>query len=352
MLEALIKQQDVAIDRTDERAVGADLDGDGELGSAQRVAFRYGPRAASPMRYLGLAGREQASGSLALAPGLFPPGTEFLHSVRYLALDAEGRAQAAPRMKELRYARKHHYKTYSVLIDQAQREAKEEALNPDRPELFVGDAERGLSNALGWVYQGFIEDGDGELRPQDYEETLFCMGCHSGISATDDGAFTFGRKHEHGPAHGYYAMGTAPAADAAWPDPPRRDGLPEYATYLRNNHAGDEYRANDEVLHKFFDAEGAERPAAFAQLARDVRSLLLPSAARALLLDKAYWLLVKEQSFTRGRDALLAPAVNVLSSVKAGEPTGVTHALAAPRLATPASRSAPERGRIATRPRR
>jgi hypothetical protein len=336
IVEVLVKGHAVAIERTDERPLGEDLDGDGSLGWAMRVAFRFRPGEPLSMHYVGAAARQQVAGQVHLAPGLFPEGTEFLHSVRYLAIDAQGVPAPSPRMKELRYARKHHFKTYSTLIDRAQREAKEEALDPDRPDRFFGDAEHGLSTDLGWAYQGFIEDPGGQLRPQTYEETLYCMGCHANLSATDDGAFAFGRKREDGPTHGYSEMG-APGGGVL-PDPLRADGLPEYATYLRQNRAGDEYRANDEVLARFFDEHGAERADAFARLAADIGTLLLPSRQRALALDKAYWLLVREQSFAAGRDALLEPAQHVLRTVPSGQPTGVVTPVAAPRLSPGASR--------------
>ena len=44
---------------------------------------------------------------------------------------------------------------------------------------------------------------------------------------------------------------------------------------------------------------------------RDLAWLLAPSRARALALDKAYLAVVREQSFTRGRDAVLRPATRV-----------------------------------------
>lgn len=331
IIEALVRRADVTIDPIDERPLGFDLDGDGELGRAERVAFRFEPLAGVTMSYVGRARAELAAGKLHLAAGLLPEGTEFLHSVRYLAVDASGQVRAAPRMKELRYAKKRLFLPYAALADHAQREAKEEALNPDRPDRFLGDAEHGLSNGAGWSYQGFIEDRTGELRPQSYEETLFCAGCHGRLGVTTDGVFAFPRKLERGPARGWYHFSTAP--DAPLPDPPRADGRPEYATYLEQNPSGDEFRANDEVLAKFFGAAGAPRPEAFAALARDVRTLFLPTPARALALDKAYWLVVREQSFSAGRDALLGPAANVLREVAPGTPTGIETPLANPGLA-------------------
>lgn len=330
VVEAMIRRADVPVAPVDERALGVDLDRDGLLGEARSIHYAYRPRDPESMHYVGAAGAEQRRGRLRIAPGLFPAGTEFLHSVRYLALDAEGRVRAAPRMKELRYARKSRWLSYAELQDHAQREAKEAALNPDRPELFHGDAERGLQNAIGWVYQGFIEDERGELRPQTHEETLSCMGCHGGLSATEDSAFAFARKLQTGPAFGWHP----PRWDTREPvpDPMRADGEPEYASYLKLNPEGDGYRSNDEVREHFFDPAGKPRRAAFDALSRDVNELLLPSPARALKLNKAYRVLVREQSFVHGRDAVLAPRAKVLRDVPGGSSTGIEHAEQAPRL--------------------
>jgi len=37
-----------------------------------------------------------------------------------------------------------------------------------------------------WVYAGFIEDANGQLRPQRYEERVFCVSCHGGIGGNRD----------------------------------------------------------------------------------------------------------------------------------------------------------------------
>lgn len=50
----------------------------------------------------------------------------------------------------------------------------------------------------------------------------------------------------------------------------------------------------------------------------DLSVLVAPSRARALALDKAYREVVREQSFARGRDAILAPARNVHLSITNG----------------------------------
>jgi hypothetical protein len=97
---------------------------------------------------------------------------------------------------------------------------------------------------------------------------------------------------------------------------------PEALTYLRRVGGGDEFRANDEMLARFFPAgrldEAAVRRAA-AGGDRDLAWLLAPSRARALALAKVYREIVREQSFERGRDALLLPAVNVHKKIENGD---------------------------------
>jgi hypothetical protein len=92
---------------------------------------------------------------------------------------------------------------------------------------------------------------------------------------------------------------------------------------LTENGAGDELRENEEVLARFFDVRGQLRPDAVAHLHADIATLLLPSPERALDLDRAYKAIVDEQSFVRGRDAVLAPANNVYEHPPIGEKTGV-----------------------------
>ena len=336
IVEALIKRADIAIPETDETRLGVDLDRDGKLGTTTRVAYRWNPLQQDNMRYVGKAQTLQAAGQLHLAAGLFPEGTEFLHSVRYLAVDANGKVQPAPRMKELRYSRKSYWMSYADLQLRAKQEAKDKDLNPDRPELYGGNAETGLANSVGWQYQGFIEDQNGALRPQSYEETLFCMGCHTGLSATEDGTFAFPRKLVSGAANGWRQWGIGgSAAQAPLPDAKRRDGRLEFGTYLHNNGAGDEFRANSEVRNKFFASDGSPVASQFAALENNVNVLLLPSAQRARTLNKAYRALVREQSFRLGRDPMITPAVNVHKSVVQGESTGILEAQTAPRLALP-----------------
>src|SRR5262249_8060192 len=106
-------------------------------------------------------------------------------------------------------------------------------------------------------------------------------------------------------------------------EPRSRAGVYEYSQYLLEAQGGDDFAENDEVLRRFFDAEGALRPAAISQLHHDVTLLLLPSPERALALDRAYLATVREQSFARGRDTLIYALRNVVEAASPNERTGI-----------------------------
>lgn len=315
ILESLITQADVTIPATDEVPLGVDLDRDGKLGTATRIAFAFDPRNGVDMSWVGRARDELADGRLHLAALLFPEGTEFVHSVRYLDVAADGSVGAAARLKELRYARKTGWRSYTTLMQQAQQEMKEAVGNPDDPERFFGDIESGVANGKGWRLQGFIEAADGSLRPQTYEESLTCVGCHGAIGRGVDSIISFPRKVPDG---GWYHW------DATHPLGALADGDGEYAHYLRRNGAADEFRANAEAWGRFADASGRLEERRLLGLRTGVGELTEPSAGRALALDKAYRLLVEEQSFAQGRLPVLAPLdATVHREVEPGTATGI-----------------------------
>jgi len=322
IVEAVVRRREVSIDATDERRHGVDLDRDGTLGEARVVAYDWAPLEGREMSYVGAAREAQARGEVHLAGGLFPEGTEFLHSVRYLDVDDDGGITLAARMKELRYARKDFWQTYADLEEMVMAEIRERRGQPDRPRQVLGDAEHGVANGMGWTFQGFIEDADGDLRPQSYEESVFCVGCHGGAGVTTDAIFSFARRF--GPEAfqgGWYHWSQRGLKGV--PERRRADGRGEYSVYLERNGAGDEFRGNAEVLARFFAADGTLRPDRAALLADDVTVLLHPSRARALALNKAYKLIVEEQSFALGRDALPTPAVHVHKRLDPDQPTGI-----------------------------
>lgn len=280
-----------ASDALDEVAVGYDLDGDGVLGVAREIV-------GLPARYFGGAAGE------AVRRNVYPEGTEFLHSVRYLDPDAPG--LFAARMKELRYARK-----VEALDRWAMQRAYEEEHNArqeGRTPRYTGSPMVGLRGDFGWQLQGFIEDAAGRLRLQTAEEHRFCMGCHNGIGVTVDQTFSFPRQVPGARGWGYQTLAGMQDAPLAGHEEP------EFLTYMRRVGGGDELRANTEMLTRFFPG-GALDEATVRRAApggdRDLAWLLAPSRTRALALNKAYWLVVREQSFNYGRDAVVAPAERV-----------------------------------------
>jgi hypothetical protein len=290
---------DLPTEALDERLAGFDLDGDGRLAQAARIA-------ALPAHYAG------AAANLPVKRYAYPVGTEFMHGVYYLDPDAPD--LRARRLKELRYSRKIFQLDDAHLAQKFAEDAREMATGGW--PYFGGDAFSGIFSEYGWQLQAYIEQADGRLRLQTREEQMFCMGCHSGIGVTVDASFSLPRKAPGAAGWGYASLAGMRDVPQAGSDEP------EYLRYLRRARGGDEYRANDEMLARWFP-HGALDEAAVRRA--DVRALILPSRARALALDKAYRALVATQDFAHGRDALLAPAANVLRRVDGAE-TGLREA--------------------------
>jgi len=295
------KRVDRAVEPVDEWLLGFDLDGDGALGIAARIRKL-------PPHYAGKAA------SIAVVAQSYPLGTELLHSVRYLDPDAP--TQMAARMKELRYMRKVENPDDWGRLRAYEREANEKA--EGHLPKYQGDIEMGFLTPWGWQLQGYIEDARGALRVQTDEEHRFCMGCHGNIGVTIDHVFSFTRK--------------VPGADGWRPQDLRGlhdraevgHAAPELVTYFTRVQGGDERRSNEELLARFVPngqvAEAELRRAAVGG-DRDLAWALFPTRGRALALDKAYLAVVREQSYTRGRDAVLAPAKRVhprIDSVETG----------------------------------
>lgn len=287
------------VEPLDETLAGVDLDGDGQLTAAvtrlQRLPSYYvgGAQAIPVVRYL------------------YPRGTEFLHTVRYL--DPDQPTWLSSRMKEVRYARKVQwldpsavYRAYAY-----ERQAKARGLLP----TYTGSPLTGLRNSFGWQFQGFIEDAAGRLRVQTEEEHRFCMGCHSSLGVTVDQTFALARKIPG-------AAGWRPQDVRDIPDVPQHGHLePELLTYLRRVLGGDEFRANTEMQQRFFpagvlDAALVRRAAPGGD--QDLAWAILPSRPRALALNRAYMALVPTQTFALGRDTLLAPPVHVHRVIRNG----------------------------------
>ena len=323
IVEALVTRSDVPIAEVDENELGVDLDLDGRLETATKVVFDGARDGATRMRYVGRAGLAQAAGEFPIAPGLFPVGTEFLHTVRYLDVADDGAVGLAARMKEVRYARKNEWLSYKRLAVHAADDALERAQSPDGARDVPWGREAGIPNGQGWVFQAFIEDRDGALRPQWYEEMAACVGCHGGIGATTDSIFSFPRKLPPSAVAGGWFHWSQHGLNGIH-EPRTADGHYEYARYLAEAGAGDELRENEEVIARFFDPRGELREGELASLHDDIARLLLPTPQRALDLDRAYEVLVERQAYAAGRDAVLRPSLHVLRSVTLGGSTGIS----------------------------
>ncbi|MCB1757342.1 MAG: hypothetical protein KDJ38_17595, partial [Gammaproteobacteria bacterium] len=329
LAEAMIRRETVAIEAVDESRLNVDLDKNGTLNIATEVVYDWAPLEGREMAWVGRARTEQLAGEQPMSAGLLPYQTEFLHTVRYIETGNDD-IRLSPRLKELRYARKTGWRNYGQLEAQVAAEEKEKHDFPDRLRTLWGDMEYGLSNNQGWIYQGFIEDAVGDLRPQTYEETVFCMGCHGGMGATTDGVFAFPRKLDSDTFQSGWYHWTQKSIEGQ-PEPKRADGNYEYTHYLTHNGAGDEFRANTEVMERFFNADGSLKQEKVTELHNDISVLLYPSVERARQLNKAYRLIVMDQDFVEGRDAIITPPQNVHTSVEDGEPTGVEEIIEGPQ---------------------
>ena len=297
LLEATIMGDDkVGVPLIDENNICVDLNGDGKYSEINEITQL-------PTHYVG-----QAS-NITRHNGLYPLGTEFLHSVRYVGVTSTGDIFTPPRMKELRYMKKTHFFTAGELkgayaLDEI---AKEDEIIPTYKNTGVG-----MVNSYGWLVLGFIEDQHGALRQQTHEENKFCMGCHSTIGTTIDQTFAFPRKVSGAQGWGYINL-------KGMRDVPSRgetDG--EILTYLQRVGGGSEFRANDEMQQRWFNADMSIKDDAIK--AADVYDLITPSRQRALMLNKAYKVIVDEQSFIYGRDAVVKIPENVYHRVPTDKP--------------------------------
>jgi hypothetical protein len=293
ILEALIKgAPEIGCPPLDEAAAGCDLDGDGQLTRIERIT--------ATTAYVGAAQDEFAD------THLYPAGTEFLHTVRYLGIGPAGEIVPSARLKEVRYMRKWRGYSKPMYARRYQLEGfeKEAGNLPGYQNL----GPWGLDNGNGWSIQGFIEDRHGRLRANTFEETLFCMGCHNSIGATVDKTFSFARKVDGGAGWGYINLRGMPDA------PTVGETRGEIEVYLERAGGGSEFRHNEEMAARWFKPDGTLDHEKVRQ-ATDVYALITPSRERALALNKAYKTIVEDQDFIFGRDAVVAPPANVYDRI-------------------------------------
>lgn len=293
IVEAAVKDIDsISVPPIDESKIGNDLNGDSALTTITRLD--------RPDHYVGQAA------SVPVVTYLYPEGTEFLHTVRYLNVTDDDRITISTRMKEVRYLRKWRF-VDKVLLGAFYDEERQEKIEGNLP-YYADRQDKGIRNSFGWDVAGFIEDKDGSLRPLEYEENLFCMGCHSTIGSTIDETFAFPRKVTGAAGWGYISL----EGMADVPNLGETDG--EILTYLRRVGGGSEFRTNPEMRDRFFNMDGTVNETAVAAAA-DVYELIAPSPERARALNKAYRVIVEDQDFILGRDPTSTPPVNVFPAV-------------------------------------
>jgi hypothetical protein len=276
----------------DENIIGVDLNGDGKLSLVDEISKLDS--------YVG------AAEDIFIDTYLYPLGTEFLHTVRYVGIDKQNQITTSTRMKEVRYMKKWVDSSKATYA----RGYFLESLAKERGELpqfkLLGD--HGLDNEFAWSVQGFIEGHDGQLRTLSYEENLACMGCHASIGATIDKTFSLPRKVDGAAGWGYINL--KGMSDA----PNLGETKGEIATYFERVGGGGEFRSNPEMFSRWFNQDGTVNDAAVDQ-AVDVYELITPSQQRARELNKAYRVLVAEQNFIYGRDATVVPPFNVYAKI-------------------------------------
>ncbi len=300
LLEMALKDvNSLAVPQLNEQTIGMDLNGDGVLSEAITRIQRQS-------HYVGDAS------SIELSYQLYPQGTELLHTVRYIGVDDEGRIYNAPRMKEVRYMQKALFRSKESLASAYYAEAKDKAFEKLPQTRYLGE-EQGIDNGFGWTLNAYIEDAQGQLRPQHEQELAFCNGCHKTVGSTFDQTFSFARKVPGAKGWGYINLHEIDDV----PNINEQEG--EFLTYMKRVGGGDEFRQNAEMLARWFNADGELNEAKVKQ-ANSVYELITPSPERALALNKAYQTIVKEQSYLFGRDATITEATNVLSEIDAEQP--------------------------------
>lgn len=237
---------------------------------------------------------------------LYPQGTEFLHSVRYVGFDDQGNIKPSARLKELRYMKKHTLFPLSRIRQSYYGEAKEKHFENLPAVSDFGD--RGFANGFGWLIWGFIEDEQGALRKQAKQEQFFCAGCHKTIGTTIDQTFSFPRKLAGEKGWGYIDL--TKLIDA----PNRGEEKGEYLTYMERVQGGDEFRQNTEMKSRWFNQDNSPKYEKIESL-ESIYPLITPSKQRALDLNKAYFTIVKEQSYLFGREPMISPSTNVFENI-------------------------------------
>lgn len=223
--------------------------------------------------YLGLASDEP------VIPYRFPAGTEILHYLYYL--DSSQPGMKAARLKEVRWNIKSVPEQYNQrFFAYVSSKEKEYSLTYREGGEKAAAAYGLVYNQDGWDIIGFIENPQGDLRPQSAQEMSQCVGCHSGrLSGIVDSHFNSLQRKLPG--------------EAGWTLQDYR-GIPDYYNaYLGRGETG-------EIFENYLGDAG-QMPTG-----PDGAIDFLPTAEEADALTRRYYQIVQSQSFFLGRDPKLS----------------------------------------------
>jgi hypothetical protein len=222
--------------------------------------------------YLGLAADEW------VIPYRFPTGTEVLHYLYYL--DPSQPGMKAARIKEVRWNIKSVPEQYNqAFFAFVSSKEKEYSLTYREGGPKAAAAYGLVYNEDGWDIIAFIENPQGELRPQTAGELSQCVGCHSGrLSVIVDSHFNSLQRKLPG--------------EAGWTLQDYR-GIPDYYNaYLDRAETGE--------IFENYEGDPGRMPTN-----PDGTIDFLPNAEEADALTRRYYQIVQSQSFFLGRDPKL-----------------------------------------------
>uniref|UniRef100_UPI0028699091 hypothetical protein n=1 Tax=Deinococcus sp. TaxID=47478 RepID=UPI0028699091 len=172
----------------------------------QLVADNVQDRVRGQSTYVG------AASGVGIVRGQYPLGAEFAHPLHYVDVQADGHDPAvspfpgtrARRVKEIRWM----YKLREWHPDEFGQALKEESA-----PVYGSRTQGWIENGTGWLLGGWIEDAQGELRPQTPSELTQCVGCHSGnVRQSDVGQ------------NAVFTSGTGNTVDSTWALPRQLSG--------------------------------------------------------------------------------------------------------------------------------
>lgn len=138
------------------------------------------------------------------------------------------------------------------------------------------------------------------------------MGCHTNLGSTFDQVFSFSRKLDGKDGWGYIDLKSM--LDV--PNKGQEEG--EILTYLKHVGGGSEFRVENDIHARFYD--NGELNVSKVKSVVNIYELITPSRDSALIMNKAYCVLVESQDFLHGREGNPKPVINVQHEIDESTP--------------------------------